>query len=148
MIGATPGRWTMYWGTCDCWRCQGSGSWRHIRAWLRPPSHVRIQKREWEPKSLEGNLGFGFLLQAMWVWFCSTPFMKSTVCTSNLGPVHIGSQVPLLLASTNMEAKSQLLSLKTPLEYGYLSLKLDLDYFMQKYLQGLRWELWSGRTGS
>ena len=29
-----------------------------------------------------------------------------------------GSQVPLVLASPNLEAKSQLLSLKKPLKYG------------------------------
>ena len=49
-----------------------------------------------------------------------------------LGPVHMGSQVPLTLASPNMEAKSQVLSLKKPL-------KLDLDSFMKKNL----WDLCS-----
>ena len=40
------------------------------------------------------------------------------------------SQVMLMLASPNMEAKSQFLSIKKPLKYGELSLKSDLDYFM------------------
>jgi hypothetical protein len=37
-----------------------------------------------------------------------------------LEPVHTGSQVPLMLASPNMEAKSQLLNLKGPLKYDKL----------------------------
>ena len=45
------------------------------------------------------------------------------------------SQVSVMLASANMEAKSQLLSLKKPIKYGKLSLKVNLDYFMQKYPQ-------------
>ena len=51
-----------------------------------------------------------------------------------LGSVHMGpkSQASLLLASPNIEAKPQLLSLKKPLEYGQLSFKLDL---MQKCSQ-------------
>ena len=32
--------------------------------------------------------------------------------------VHMGSQVPLMLASLNMEAKYELLSLKKPLKHG------------------------------
>jgi hypothetical protein len=47
----------------------------------------------------------------------------------------MGSQVPLVWASPNMKAKSQLLSFKKPLKYDYLSLKLDLDYFMQLVLK-------------
>ena len=46
-----------------------------------------------------------------------------------------------MLVSPNIEAKSQLLSLKKPLEYGSLLVKSDLDYFMQKYSQDLCWEL-------
>ena len=34
-----------------------------------------------------------------------------------LGPVHMGSQVTLILASPNMEANSQILSVKKPLKY-------------------------------
>ena len=51
------------------------------------------------------------------------------------------SQVPLMLASPNMEKKYQLLNLKKPLKYGRLPLKSDLGYFMQKYLWDLCWEL-------
>ena len=47
------------------------------------------------------------------------------------------SQVPLMLASHNMDAKSQLASLKKPLKYGRLSLKS----YMQKYLRDLGSEL-------
>ena len=49
----------------------------------------------------------------------------------------MGSQVPLMLASPNMEAKSQLLSLKKALKYGSYVKKLELDYFMQKKHAGL-----------
>ena len=45
----------------------------------------------------------------------------------------MGSQVPLTLASPNMEAKSQLLRFKKSLKYDSLSLKSDLDYCMWKY---------------
>ena len=40
------------------------------------------------------------------------------------------SHVLLVLVSTNMETKSQLLSPKKPLKYNLDSLKLDLGYFM------------------
>ena len=48
------------------------------------------------------------------------------------GPIHMGSQVPspLMLVTPNMEAKSQLLSIKKTIKYEQLSLKSDLDYFM------------------
>jgi hypothetical protein len=36
-----------------------------------------------------------------------------------------------MLASPDMEAKSQLLSLEKPLKYGSLSLRSDLDYFVE-----------------
>jgi hypothetical protein len=39
-------------------------------------------------------------------------------------------------ASPNMEAKSELLSLETPLKYGQLSIKLDIAYLMQTYIHG------------
>jgi hypothetical protein len=51
------------------------------------------------------------------------------------------SQVPLILASPHVEAKSQFLSLEKALEHGQFSLKSDLDYFMRKYLWDLCWEL-------
>jgi hypothetical protein len=51
------------------------------------------------------------------------------------------SQVPLILASPNMEALSQLLSLKKPLNYGYLTLKSDFDYFMEN-IRGTCVESW------
>jgi len=38
-----------------------------------------------------------------------------------------------MLASLNIGAKSQLLSLKKPLKYSQISLKLDVDYLMPKY---------------
>ena len=41
-------------------------------------------------------------------------------------------QVPLMFANPNVEQKSQLLSLKTPLKYGLFSLEPGLDYFMKK----------------
>ena len=41
--------------------------------------------------------------------------------------VHIESKVPFMLANPNMEAKTQLLSLKKPLKYAYLSSNMDLD---------------------
>ena len=53
----------------------------------------------------------------------------------------LGAQVPLMLASPNMGTNSQLVSLKETSKYGELSLKLDLGYFMQKYLQDLGWGL-------
>ena len=43
-----------------------------------------------------------------------------------LQPIHMGSQVPLILVIPNMEAKSHLLSLTKPL-------KSDRVHFMQKY---------------
>ena len=45
------------------------------------------------------------------------------------------------VSSPNMEAKSQLLSLKKTFKYGQLSLKSDLDSFMHKYSWDLCWEL-------
>ena len=56
---------------------------------------------------------------------------------TNLEPIHMGSQVPLMLASPNMEANSQHLSLEKPSKYDYLSLKSNLDYFMQTYSRDL-----------
>ena len=55
------------------------------------------------------------------------------------GLVHARSkpQVPLVLASPNMEHKSQLLSLKEPLTYDYSQLTSYLDYFVQKHFAGL-----------
>ena len=47
-----------------------------------------------------------------------------------LGLVHMGSQVPLMLASPHMKVKSQLLNLKKPLKYGLFSSKSDLDLFL------------------
>ena len=48
------------------------------------------------------------------------------------------SQVPLMLASPNMEATSQLLSTKKPSKYGLHPLeKSDLDYLLQKKLTWL-----------
>jgi hypothetical protein len=43
---------------------------------------------------------------------------------STLGRIHMGpkSQVPLMLASFNMEVKSQLLNLNKSLKYGWLLL--------------------------
>jgi hypothetical protein len=52
----------------------------------------------------------------------------------------MGSQVPFMLASPNMEVKSQLLSLKKPLKHGLYSLESKLNYFMQKKSQD-----WVGR---
>jgi hypothetical protein len=64
------------------------------------------------------------------------------------GLVHMGSQVPspkfqvpLMLASPDMKAKSQLLSLKISLKYGWFTIKSNLDYCMQKYSRDLCWEL-------
>jgi hypothetical protein len=59
-----------------------------------------------------------------------------------LGSVHMiwgpsKSRVILMLASPNMEATSQLLSLEKPLDHGFHSLKLDLDYSMKKYSRDL-----------
>ena len=52
-----------------------------------------------------------------------------------LGRVHIGSQVPLLSTSLDMEAKSQVSSFKKQLEYhGLHLLKSGLAYLMQKIL--------------
>ena len=89
-------------------------SW--VQLFARP--NFQHKSRASPSTTLNLNLGFGFLMLAMCVWF--TPLMKSIVCTSDLGPLHIGSQVP----SPNLEAKSQFLSFKTPLKYDYLSLKL------------------------
>ena len=50
-------------------------------------------------------------------------------------------QVSLLLATPNMEGKSQLVSLKWSLKYGRVSSKPDLDYIMQKRSRDLGWEL-------
>ena len=47
--------------------------------------------------------------------------------------VHMGSQVPLMLASLNMEAKYQPLSFKKLLKYGLYLLKLVYYHFMQIY---------------
>jgi hypothetical protein len=41
-----------------------------------------------------------------------------------------------MLASLNIKAKFQLLSLKTPFKYGRLSLKLDLNFFYKKTFTG------------
>ena len=57
------------------------------------------------------------------------------------GPIHMRSQVPLVLASPNMEAKSKLLSFQKPFKYGWLSLKLELDHFKQKDSHELWWAL-------
>ena len=53
-------------------------------------------------------------------------------------PVCMRSQVsnPTHVTKSNMEAMSQLLSLKKPLKYSLYLLKSDVDYFMQKS-QGL-----------
>ena len=42
-------------------------------------------------------------------------------------------QVPLMLASPNIKAESQLLSIKKPLKYTSLSLKVDLSYCQNNY---------------
>ena len=49
-----------------------------------------------------------------------------------------GSQVPLLLASSNMKTKSQLLNLKKSFKYDSLSSKSDLDYNYAKIFLGIR----------
>ena len=46
------------------------------------------------------------------------------VLNFKLGPVHMGSQVPLMLASSNMEEKSQLLSLKETMEIWLIIMKV------------------------
>ena len=56
---------------------------------------------------------------------------------SQLGPVHMGSQVPLMLARPDMEAKSPPLSLKTLLIIRNVGSWL----FHTKYSQDLCWEL-------
>ena len=53
------------------------------------------------------------------------------------GLIHMRSWVPLMLVSTNMEAKLKLLNLKKPLIYDQTSFKSILDYFMQKCNVGL-----------
>ena len=66
----------------------------------------------------------------------SEPIIVSSCCSHQhtWWLIHVGSQVPsqvpLMRASLDMEAKSQLLSLKTPLKYGLYSLKHDHDYVM------------------
>ena len=52
------------------------------------------------------------------------------------------SQVPLTLASPNMVARSQLLSLKTSLKYSILSLTLNFHCVMQKQIHGTCVESW------
>ena len=61
----------------------------------------------------------------------------STAC--NLQLVHMGSQVPLMLASSNMEAKSQLLNLKAFIKIWLVILKSNLNYLMQNYSWDLSW---------
>ena len=46
------------------------------------------------------------------------------------GPIHMGSQVP----SPTHVSKPQLLILTKPLQCGLYSLRVDLDYFMQRIL--------------
>ena len=49
----------------------------------------------------------------------------------------MGSQIPLMLASFNMKAKYQLLSLRLVLKYGLYSLESDVDYFMRNVFEQL-----------
>ena len=94
-------------------------------------------------------INFGFLcwMNDSYVHICNNPFPHTQVFQCEhvcnffspaqdykggftWGP---NSKLPLMLASLNIEARSQLLSLKKPLKYGQISLKLDLDYLMPKY---------------
>ena len=50
------------------------------------------------------------------------------------------SHVPFMSRSPNKEARSQLLSLKKPLQYGLYLVQSNLDYFMQNYSKDLCWE--------
>jgi hypothetical protein len=47
-----------------------------------------------------------------------------------------------MLASLNMEARSQLLSLKKPTNFGLLSLNSDFDYFNGEKTRKTRVENW------
>ena len=53
-------------------------------------------------------------------WGSNTLKWVSFTKNKYLGLVHMGSQVPLMLASPNMEAKFQVLSLKKPLSIDYI----------------------------
>jgi hypothetical protein len=64
------------------------------------------------------------------------------LCKQDKGQFTQGPKLPSpthMLASPNMGAKSQLLSLKKSLKYGLLSLKLDLDYFIKNDSRDLCW---------
>ena len=69
-------------------------------------------------------------MKIVWFWFdhlvmdpSVNPDLKLSdtridcMVPTNLGPLHMGSQVPLTLSNPNMEAKPQLLSLKKPFKY-------------------------------
>ena len=53
-----------------------------------------------------------------------------------LEPIHMGSQVPLLLASPNMEAKSQVLRLAKLFKYGLIIIKSWTLIILCKYIYG------------
>ena len=72
----------------------------------------------------------------------SNPYESDLVCVVRWGSKNkdrkggsiwgFKSQVSLMLTSPYVETKSQFMSLEKSLEYDQFSLKLDLDYFIQK----------------
>ena len=108
----------------------------HICVWSMLKQHVCPQK----VFSLPWNkyMGKAFITpQKISISTSFSPFSRGIhkhcwICMV-WGLVHMGSQVPLMSTSPDMEAKPQLLSLKNSSKFGLYSIKVESDSFMQRY---------------